>query len=81
MLTFELCSTGHPLIWGFLLGFFLDQVNNAGYDRKAVNTLSWNAYVIFSDSEENVTCKMNTAGGLNPYLWTSASQQYKTPKR
>lgn len=68
MLTFELCSIGHPLISGFLLDFFLEQDNNARYERKRVNTLSSNSYVIFNDSEENVRCKMNTAGGLNPYL-------------
>lgn len=67
MLTLELCSIGHLLIWGFL-DSLLDQDNNAGYEKKGVNALSWNSYVIFNDSEENVMCKMNMAGGIKPYL-------------
>lgn len=66
MLTFELCSKGHS-IWGFF-DSLLDEDNNAGYEKKGVNALSWNSSVIFNDLEENVMCKMNTAGGVNTYL-------------
>lgn len=67
MLTVELRATGHPLIWEFF-DSLLPQDNDAGYKKKGVNALSWNSYVIFNVSEENVMCKMNTAGGINPYL-------------
>lgn len=43
----------------------LDQDNNAGYEKKGVNALSWNSYVISNDPEEHVVCKINRARGVN----------------
>lgn len=36
---------------------------------KMSKLFSWNSYLIFNDSKENVMYKMNRVGRANPYLY------------